>query len=145
MASRADNYLRKRECRIIHTSTSLRPSRSSRRTKSRTGTGYAQRRKVNRLESSLVAAEPPIAIAQDLRPLLKAWRDDDYPGASDTNALRKAAADSADVISMGDQGFGETFEIRFSLATDKGHATVLSGWIVRRSEDFPRLVTCFIV
>jgi Domain of unknown function (DUF4926) len=44
------------------------------------------------------------------------------------DALRKAAADSADVISMGDQGFGETFEIRFSLATDKGQATVLSGW-----------------
>jgi len=61
------------------------------------------------------------------------------------DALRKAAADSADVISMGDQGFGETFEIRFSLATDKGQATVLSGWIVRRDEDFPRLVTCFIV
>jgi len=61
------------------------------------------------------------------------------------HALRKAAADSADVISMGDQGFGKTFEIRFSLATDKGQATVLSGWIVRRDEDFPRLVTCFIV
>jgi len=30
---------------------------------------------------------------------------------------------------MGDQGFGETFEIRFFLATDKGQATVLSGWI----------------
>jgi hypothetical protein len=61
------------------------------------------------------------------------------------DALRKTAADSADVISVGDQGFGETFEIRFSLATDKGQATVLSGWIVRRDEDFPRLVTCFIV
>jgi hypothetical protein len=61
------------------------------------------------------------------------------------DALRKAATDSADVISIGDQGFGETFEIRFSLATDKGQATVLSGWIIRRDEDFPRLVTCFIV
>jgi len=46
---------------------------------------------------------------------------------------------------MGDQGFGETFEIRFSLATDKGEATVLSAWIIRRGEDFPRLITCFIV
>ncbi len=61
------------------------------------------------------------------------------------DALRKAAADSADPLSLGDQGFGETFEIRFSLATDKGRATVSSGWIVRRDEDFPRLVTCFIV
>jgi len=35
------------------------------------------------------------------------------------DALRKAAADSADVISMGDQGFGETFEIRFSSQLTK--------------------------
>ncbi len=61
------------------------------------------------------------------------------------DALRKAAADSADALSLGDQGFGETFEIRFSLATDKGQATVLSRWIVRRDEDFPRLVARFIV
>jgi hypothetical protein len=61
------------------------------------------------------------------------------------DALHKAAADSTEAISMGDQGFGETFEIRFSLATDKGKATVLSAWIIRRGEDFPRLVTCFII
>ena len=61
------------------------------------------------------------------------------------DALRKAATDSTDVISIGDQGFGEIFEIRFPLATDRGQATVLSAWIIRRGEDFPRLVTCFIV
>ena len=61
------------------------------------------------------------------------------------DALRRAAADSTDVTPMGDQGFGETFEIRFSLTSDKGTATVLSGWIIRRGEDFPRLTTCFIV
>jgi Domain of unknown function (DUF6883) len=61
------------------------------------------------------------------------------------DALRKAATDSTDVTSMGDQGFGEIFEIRFPLATDRGQATVLSAWIIRRGEDFPRLVTCFIV
>lgn len=61
------------------------------------------------------------------------------------DALRRAAANSTDVTPMGDQGFGETFEIRFLLATDKGTATVLSGWIIRPGEDFPRLTTCFIV
>jgi hypothetical protein len=61
------------------------------------------------------------------------------------DALRKAAVDSTAVMPLGDQGFGETFEIRFPLATDKGQATVLSAWIIRRGEDFPRLVTCFIV
>ena len=62
-----------------------------------------------------------------------------------SDALRKAATDSTDAISMGDQGFGEIFEIRFPLATDSGQATVLSTWITRRGEGFPRLVTCFIV
>ena len=61
------------------------------------------------------------------------------------DALRNAATDSTDVISIGDQGFGETFEIRFPLATGSGQATVLSAWIIRRGEDFPGLVTCFIV
>jgi hypothetical protein len=61
------------------------------------------------------------------------------------DALRKAATDSTDVISIGDQDFGEIFEIRFRLATGRGAATVLSAWIIRRGEDFPRLVTCFIV
>jgi hypothetical protein len=46
---------------------------------------------------------------------------------------------------MGDQGFGEIYEIRFPVTTDKGTAIVLSAWIIRRGEDFPRLVTCFIV
>jgi hypothetical protein len=61
------------------------------------------------------------------------------------NALLKAAANSRDAIATGDQTFGATFEIRFSLTTDKGTATVLSAWIVRHREDFPRLTTCFIV
>jgi hypothetical protein len=61
------------------------------------------------------------------------------------NALHQAAANSTDAISTGDQGFGATFEIRFPLATDKGTTTVLSAWIIRHSEDFPRLVTCFII
>jgi hypothetical protein len=61
------------------------------------------------------------------------------------NALREAASDSNDVISTGDQGFGETFEIRFPLTSAQGTATVLSAWIVRHGEDFPRLTSCFII
>jgi anti-sigma regulatory factor (Ser/Thr protein kinase) len=60
-------------------------------------------------------------------------------------ALLEAAANSTDVISIGNQGFGERFEIRFPLTTEQGTATVLSAWIIRRGEDFPRLTTCFIV
>jgi hypothetical protein len=62
-----------------------------------------------------------------------------------SNALHEVAANSTDAISTGDQGFGATFEIRFPLTTEKGKAMVFSAWIVRYGEDFPRLVTCFII
>jgi hypothetical protein len=60
-------------------------------------------------------------------------------------ALRAAAKDSDEVIALGDNGFGKTYALRFRLTTPKGSATVLSAWIVRHNEDFPRLTTCFIV
>lgn len=60
-------------------------------------------------------------------------------------ALRETAANSTDAISTGNQGFGATFEIRFRLTTNRGTAMVLSGWIIRQGEDFPRPVTCFII
>jgi len=61
------------------------------------------------------------------------------------NALREAARNSTNSISTGDEGFGATFEIRFRLTADKATATVLSAWIIRNGEDFPRLTTCFII
>jgi hypothetical protein len=59
-------------------------------------------------------------------------------------ALRDAAATADDVEARGDDGFGEVYVLRFRLVTDKGAATVVSAWIVRRGEDFPRLTTCYI-
>lgn len=60
-------------------------------------------------------------------------------------AVRRAAAESDEAEPRGDNGFGEVFVLRFSLATDVGTATVLTAWIVRKDEDFPRLSTCYIV
>ncbi|MBI2928057.1 MAG: hypothetical protein HYY24_20475 [Verrucomicrobia bacterium] len=60
-------------------------------------------------------------------------------------ALLDAAANSGEAVAKGDNGFGETYVIRFRLTTEKGTAVVLSTWIVRHGEDFPRLTTCFIV
>jgi hypothetical protein len=60
-------------------------------------------------------------------------------------ALKTAAATSDETASIGDNGFGETYVLRFSLTTRTGSATILSAWIIRRNEDFPRLTTCFIV
>jgi hypothetical protein len=60
-------------------------------------------------------------------------------------ALLEAVVNSADAESMGDNGFGETFVLRFNLVTDKGSATIMSAWIVRRNETFPRLTTCYMM
>lgn len=60
-------------------------------------------------------------------------------------ALLDAAANSEEASFQGDNGFGATYVLRFALTTGKGTAVVLSAWIIRHGEDFPRLTTCFIV
>src|SRR5438477_523122 len=61
------------------------------------------------------------------------------------NALLTAARNSDQAEARGDSGFGELYTLRFPLRTSHGAATVLSVWIVRHGEDFPRLATCYIV
>ncbi len=65
------------------------------------------------------------------------------------DVLRKAilaAAESSDAAqSRGNNGHGEIYVLRFPLATELGSATVMTAWIIRNSEDFPRLVTCYIL
>ena len=61
------------------------------------------------------------------------------------NALLDAVASFDNVEPRGDNGFGVVYVLRFPLATTKGAATVLSAWIIRQGEDFPRLTTCYIV
>lgn len=33
----------------------------------------------------------------------------------------------------------------FEMETEAGTATVRSGWIVRREEEFPRLTSCWVI
>ena len=61
------------------------------------------------------------------------------------SALLDRAAHSRDALATGDNGFGHTYVLRFRLTTHQGSATVLSAWIIRRDEDFPRLTTCYIL
>lgn len=42
-------------------------------------------------------------------------------------------------------GHGEVYVLRFPLETQRERATVLTVWIIRDSEDFPRLITCYIL
>src|SRR5688500_616946 len=61
------------------------------------------------------------------------------------DAMLAAARDSDDADSRGDNGHGEQYVLRFPLQTPTGSATVLTAWIVRHGEDFPRLTTCYIL
>lgn len=69
--------------------------------------------------------------------------------ASNADELRtvllRVAADSEEAIHKGNNGYGDVYELRFSLATSQATAIVLSAWIIRSGEDFPRLITCFIL
>ncbi len=60
-------------------------------------------------------------------------------------AILSAAETSADAEPFGNNGHGELYVLRFALETEEGSATVLTAWIVRDGEDFPRLVPCYIV
>jgi hypothetical protein len=60
-------------------------------------------------------------------------------------AVRAAAASSNEVEPRGDNGFGEVFNLCFLMAWGPAKATILTAWIVRHNEDFPRLVTCYIL
>ena len=60
-------------------------------------------------------------------------------------AIISAAENSDDAEPLGNNGHGEIYILRFPLKTQKGSATVFTAWIVRNGEDFPRLITCYIV
>jgi hypothetical protein len=53
-------------------------------------------------------------------------------------AILSAADNSDDAEPLGNNGHGEIYILRFPLQTQKGIATVLTAWIVRDGEDFPR-------
>jgi hypothetical protein len=61
------------------------------------------------------------------------------------SAISLAVGTSENAVRRGDNSFGHVYELRFPLTTKFGTATILTAWIIRRNEDFPRLVTCFIV
>ena len=60
-------------------------------------------------------------------------------------AILFAADNSDDAELLGNNGYGEVYALRVSVQTQTGRATVLTVWIIRDGEDFPRLITCYIV
>ena len=61
------------------------------------------------------------------------------------NQIQQAAATKNDAVARGHNGFGEQFNLIFSMQTAQGSATILTAWIVLDNEDFPRLTTCYII
>ena len=60
-------------------------------------------------------------------------------------AILLAAENSDDAEPLGNNGHGEVYILRFPVETRRGSATVLTVWIIRDGEDFPRLITCYIL
>lgn len=67
--------------------------------------------------------------------------------SDDAEKLREAlfsAALSSEVTPVEDE-YGKRYVLDFRMKTGAGSATIRSGWIVRRGEDFPRLTSCFVL
>lgn len=48
--------------------------------------------------------------------------------------------------SLGELDFyGQRYTVACRIKTATGEATVRTGWIIRQSEDFPRLTTCYVL
>ena len=60
-------------------------------------------------------------------------------------AILSAAENSEEAEPLGNNGHGEVYVLRFPLETPRGRGVVLTVWIIRDGEDFPRLVTCYIL
>ena len=61
------------------------------------------------------------------------------------SAVFSAAATSEDAVARGNNGFGDVFVLLFPMTTKRGSAKILTAWIIRNGEDFPRLTTCYII
>lgn len=55
-----------------------------------------------------------------------------------------AAARENDAVAGEHDGFGRRFAVEFLMEGPKGPVNVRSAWIVRESEDFPRLTSCYV-
>lgn len=60
------------------------------------------------------------------------------------DAVEKAAV-SGEAVTGELDTYGQRYVVDFAFTGPGGTATLRSVWIIRSSEDFPRLVTCYIL
>jgi len=68
--------------------------------------------------------------------------------AGDLETLRRAllsAAMNSEATPGEKDRYGQRFVLDFEIVGPKGNAVVRSLWLVRTGEDFPRLLTCFVL
>lgn len=68
--------------------------------------------------------------------------------ADDAEILRQRlllAAISEEAALAEQDEYGQRYMLDFEMETEAASATIRSGWIVRREEDFPRFTSCWIL
>ncbi len=55
------------------------------------------------------------------------------------------AARTQDAVLVDQDGYGARYVIEFTMEGPAREGRVHSSWIVRRSEDFPRLTSCYVL
>src|SRR5262245_4365276 len=60
-------------------------------------------------------------------------------------AILAAARNSDEAEALGDNGHGTVYVLRFPLTTANRTAMILTAWIIRHEEDFPRLILLYSV
>ena len=56
-----------------------------------------------------------------------------------------SAVVSFDAVPAARNAYGQKYTVDFPLTHEDKTATIHSVWIVRESEDFPRLITCYVL
>lgn len=56
-----------------------------------------------------------------------------------------SAARTYEAFSMGGDDYGQRYAVDFPADGLAGTVAIRSLWIVRRGEDFPRLITCYVL
>lgn len=64
--------------------------------------------------------------------------------AEELQLLLLEAIQIYDAISTGEDEYGQRYVVDFPLTRNENTATVRSTWIVRHTETFPRLTSCYI-
>jgi len=68
--------------------------------------------------------------------------------AEDSEELRRALLSAAileETVPAEEDEYGQRYMLDFEMGTETGSKTVLSGWIVRSGEDFPRFTSCWVL